>query len=206
MTALVKILAGGAVALMMSGVASASIIYAYQSTTLITTGPFVGDYDWSYIAQLSSDQQLSSSATDFAVVYDFMGAVSANTTNIASGLSESTVLQLTTSPQPFGQAAPDSPSLENINTTISGTLVPTGLTDLYDINIISTAAFVSGTFAYQSAQAEKYDPSSPSNGTETGNTALIVAPGTVVPEPVTLALVGGGLIGLGLLRRTRMNR
>jgi hypothetical protein len=204
MTTLRRILTGATLVVMVSGVASASIIYNYQSTTLITSGPDAGDYNWQYIAQLSSDQQLSSAATDFAVVFDFEGVVGASTFGGAPGLTMDTILQDTTTPQPYGTIVPDDPSIENVVTSISGNLIPTGLTKLYTIDIVSTFG-LEGTLADQSAQAEKYSPGEPSNGTVSGNTVEIEAPSTIVvggtPEPATFALMGGALICLGSFRK-----
>jgi len=188
------ILTGGALVVVGCGVASASIIYNYQSTTLITSGPNTGDYDWQYIAQLSADEELSSSATDFAVVYDFQGAKSASYSSVFAGITPTTVIEDTTTP-PHNQSVSDSPTIENVVTNIAGTVAPSTLTNLYTINIVSTSGLL-GTDAYQSAQALKL-----SNDTVSGNTVEVQAPGILpgIPEPAPMALMGGGLLVLGLI-------
>ncbi len=178
--------------------ASASIIYEFQSVT-----PSGSNFDWKYNARLSADQKLTASATDFAVVYDFLGLVSATTTNLVAGLSESTTIEALTTPQPVFQGVPDSASQGNVRTTISGTYTPSVNTVIYTIDIISTLGGT-GTATYQSAQAIKNAPGTPTDGAVAGNSTTVEAPGILqgtTPEPATMALMGSALLGLGFLRK-----
>ena len=209
MTTLRRVFAGLALAVMVTGMANAGIIYNFTGVTASGS-----NFDWKYIAQLSADQQLGSidntgaTATDFAVVYDFLGVVSASTSSVATGLTLSTFLEATTTPQPHLQSVPDSASYMNVHTTITGSLIPSGLTNIYTIDIISTSG-QRGLFANESAQALKYVPGDGTNLTVSGNTVSIEAPtaNTVgAPEPVTMALMGSSLLGLGLLRLRRVKK
>ena len=77
---------------------------------------------------------------------------------------------------------------------VAGTLPPTVQTDTHTIDIISTFKQL-GTFAFHTAQGDLSD------GTINGGTGEIEAPGTItgLPEPTTMLLMGGGLLGLGLI-------
>jgi hypothetical protein len=198
-----------ALAVMVSGLANAGIIYNFTSVTASGS-----NFDWKYVAQLSADQQLGpldntpATATDFAVVYDFLGVLSASTSSVASGLTLSTFLEATTSPQPHLQNVPDLVGLMNVHTTITGTLIPTGLTAIYTIDIISTSG-QRGLFANESGQALKYVVGDATNLSVSGNTVSIEAPTANTPgapEPVTMALMGSSLLGLGLLRLRRAKK
>ena len=128
------LLAAAMMATMLSGVANAGIIYNLTGVT-----PNGSNFDWTYNAQLSADQQLAASATDFGVVYDFLSVISASVSNVASGLTINTsdvILENLTSPQPALQNVPDSASFENVRVMIHGTLVPTTLTVIYTLDIL----------------------------------------------------------------------
>ena len=200
------LLAAAMMATMLSGVANAGIIYNLTGVT-----PNGSNFDWKYNAQLSADQQLATSATDFAVVYDFLNVLGASVSNVASGLTIATsdvILENLTSTQPTLQNVPDSASFQNVRVVIHGTLIPTALTVIYTLDIL-TPDGNRGNFVYQSGQAEKYVLGDPTNGTASGNTVQIEGPAANVsstPEPATMALLGSALIGLGLIGRKRFVR
>lgn len=177
--------------------AHASIIYMFDSVTPIGGGSF----DWEYTAQLSADQKIDTTLSPaYAVVYDFLGVTGATTSDVVAGLTLDTFLEDTTSPQPFDQDVPDSPTIPNVVTTMTGSFEAEELTDLYTIDIISTAGPDLEKSVFQSAQALKDAPGDPANNTVTGNTAQIIGP-SIVPEPATLLIMGIGLIVLGSRRK-----
>jgi hypothetical protein len=60
-------------------------------------------------------------------------------------------------------------------------------------------------FAITTPVADKAYPSGAFTAAGTGTFSSNPAP-TVTPEPATMALIGGGLLGLGLLRRRKLVR
>ena len=108
--------------------AHASIIYMFDSVTPIGGGSF----DWEYTAQLSADQKIDTALSQaYAVVYDFLGVTGATTSDVVAGLTLDTFLEDTTWSQPFDQDVPDSPTIPNVDTTITGSFESEDPTDLY---------------------------------------------------------------------------
>jgi hypothetical protein len=186
-------------ALVAASSAQASIIYVFQSVTPVGGGSF----DWKYVAQLSADQKINTAVSPaFAVVYDFLGATSVTTSGVAAGLGVNSFLESTTAPQPFSQNVTDLAAIPNVHSTITGSLTPSVLTNIYTVDIFSTSSGLSQQLLTESAQAEKNAPGDPANGSATGNSALITGP-SAVPEPASSAIMGLGLLGLGMLGSRR---
>jgi len=177
--------------------AEASIIYDFQSVT-----PVGSNFMYTYMAGLSADQKIQTSlGRNFGVIYDVAGLISATSTALVGGISVSTVTELTTVPQPTFQAVPDSGSVMNVRTEITGTFDFPIQADIYRVQVLSSV----GPFTMllnQSAQAVKDVPGDPSNNTLSGNSVMVEGPNPV-PEPTTLLLIGSGLAGLSAVRRRR---
>jgi len=177
--------------------AEASIIYDFQGVT-----PVGSNFMYTYVAELSADQKIQTSlGRNFGVIYDVAGLISATSTALVGGISVSTVTELTTVPQPTFQAVPDSGSVMNVRTEITGTFDFPIQANIYRVDVISSV----GPFTMllnQSAQAVKDVPGDPSNNTLSGNSVMVEGPNPV-PEPTTLLLIGSGLAGLSAVRRRR---
>jgi hypothetical protein len=175
----------------------ASIIYQFVSAL----GIGGGNFDWKYDAELSPDQRIDNTTfSNYAVIYDFLGATSAVTSNVQAGLTLTTTIQGVT-PEPFAQADPDSSGIPNVRTDILGAFTGTVLTRIFTIDVTSAFGPASERTIEEAAQAVKNNPGAGGDGTLTGNTAQIVGPSSGVPEPGTIALIGVGLVLAGFLRR-----
>jgi hypothetical protein len=190
----------------------ASIIYDLVSVAPVGT---TGNFDYTYSAVLSGDQKIGRVGA-FSVIYDFPGLVPRGVDFVTSVSSVPGIIavtsfpELVTTPQPADQSVPDNPAITNIRTSIALTpefgvffpeFVPTVDTPIF--LIIARSTFPSGALLVQSAQALKNVPGDPSNGTVSGNSVRVEGPTTIVPEPMTLLLIGTGLAALGFVRRRR---
>jgi len=105
---------------LLSVAANASIIYDYAGT--VANGV---NFDWRYDARLSADQKINDTIfPSFAVLFDFgpAGTIVGIPTYsaVVAGITPTTVLELSTSPQPVGTVSTDNPGLTNVRTNIGG--------------------------------------------------------------------------------------
>src|SRR6476660_7740496 len=144
-------IAAGAMVVLATGM-QASIIYNLNQGLSTTSGPGP-TYTFVYDAILSGDQQIIAGQNDFGVIYDFGGLISASSASLVGGLTTATTTPLTNA-QAILQGAPDSASIANIYTTITGTFANQGTpTTIYRVTV--TSSNPTGSLNYQSGQANK---------------------------------------------------
>ncbi len=189
-------------ALVFTGFASASITPVLSSET--GSG---NDFTFNYSISVDANEQLApgnygycggSSSVNcgtFFTIYDFAGYITGTATTTASNWSTSVQL---TGVTPNNQIPSDSGSVENITyiytgTTASGPIVNLGTFSAQSIYENQNAL---GVFTYQAQKT---------TGTADQGIGNLIVPENVInpghtPEPTSLALIGGGLIGLAMLR------
>jgi PEP-CTERM motif len=180
------------------GVASASII-PYE--TSIST-PVSGVYTWNYSVSVASDETLTTSGAvthsnppgSFFTIYDIGGYV-AGSVVAPTGWSVSVQLLGIT---PSGANVTDGASLENVTWTYTGSNVA-GPTVISGFSFKSTDGNIAaGQFSAQSMNNV--------TGGVDDQEGPVNVPDPPAPEPASIGLMGGSLIGLAMFSRRLVRR
>jgi hypothetical protein len=155
-----------------------------------------GNFLWTYSIDLSTDEQLAPS-NSFFTIYDFVGYVAGSVTAPNANWTATVQLVGTT---PSGVLPTDSASLENLVFTYVGP-VSAGPQAIDGFSAISTDSTTNpnGTFSYQAQKTSNL--TAPDQGL-----GPIDVPATATPEPASVGLLGGALLGLAVLSRRKFAR
>jgi hypothetical protein len=171
------------------GVATADII-----PTLDSISPAGSAFTFNYQVDVTVQERVESG--DFFTIYDF-GDVSS--VALVAGWTFSTALIGVT---PLDVSPNDSPNVMNVTFTRTGGAILGPL----DLGIFSVVSPLSGTHADSFTALATRNSGGSLDGTKIANIGLLNVPGPVtatVPEPMTVFLLGLGLIGMTLARRSR---
>jgi hypothetical protein len=154
-----------------------------------------GDYLWTYNIDLSGDEQLAPD-NSFFTIYDFVGYVAGS---ISAPVGWDATVQLV-GMTPSSVAPPDSASIDNLVFTYVGA-VSTGPQNIDGFSAISTDNTLNpfGSFSYQAQKTS--NQTAPDQGL-----GPIDVPMATTPEPVSVGLLGGALLGLAVLNRRKFAR
>jgi hypothetical protein len=179
-------------ALLSAGFANATITPVLDSGNPTVDG---GNFLWTYNIDLSADEQLAPS-NSFFTIYDFVGYVGGT---IAAPAGWDATVQLV-GPTPSSVLPSDNASIENLVFTYVGS-VSTGPQNIDGFKAVSTDSTLNlnGNFSYQAQKTSNL--SAPDQGL-----GPIDVPMAATPEPVSVGLLGGALLGLAVLSRRKFAR
>ncbi len=192
---LINALGATVLAVATAGLASASITPVYSSG--------VGTDTWQYSIAGDVNEELVTGS--FFTIYDVYGLTSASgpTSGTTANDWTATIQLLGTNPASGTATPPDSGSLENVTFTYTGATVNpvpaincTGAGSCFTLNITAPGVTIGSTSGWFSYQAENISQ----GATDQGNGRILVAS---APEPASMALVGGALALMGLVRLRR---
>jgi hypothetical protein len=171
--------------------------------TAISLGGGGTEYSYLYTAQLNDSAQFRGSDSDneYFVLYDFSGFD--RLADVIPGPTSNWMVSTSaTGPDTPGITVPmDDPTIPNLVFRYGGAESAAGSAWVFDVRSTVGAGFTMSHFASSATNAQLAN-----TYVRNWGNVLVPAPGggdVVIPEPFTMGLIGGGLAGLGLLRRFR---
>lgn len=173
-------------------------------TSLASQSSSGGMYNYTFSVLLTGDEEVSPSLgyAQFGTLYD-LSTSSVSWSNVTGLLAtDFSFNSAATNTSAYLTSAPDSASSWNLRYTYTGSATLAGPQMLGDFTISLPTQLPSMIFYDGEAGKSTGTP-----GNETGNVGSINIPSTAgAPEPATILLLGGGLLGIGFVRRGRFLR
>ncbi|MGH9614180.1 MAG: PEP-CTERM sorting domain-containing protein [Bryobacteraceae bacterium] len=189
--------------------ARADILPSFQTVTPSTLNP--GDFTWVYTVTLTDDSRLDTASpwSELFTIFDFAGFVAGSQQSSNPDFTPSSAL---TGPDAFRTSPADDPGIPNITWTWTPSVTPSRVTGPIFLGVFSAdSIFNQETLAAFDGQSTKNVPIPPGNkedGTELGNIGSTTVPmptTSTIPEPSTMLLLAGGLLGLALIGRQKIS-